>query len=94
MKDTVERKLGDLVSVGPAIRRDFELLGIRTVTELAKHEPQALYDKLCLKTGTRQDRACWTRSGQRSPKHVTRSRRWRSAAGGTGAGCGRQRVPK
>jgi len=50
-----ERDLQDLISVGPAIRRDFELLGIRTVAELAKHEPRALYDKLCRKTGKRQD---------------------------------------
>ncbi len=49
------RKLEDLVSVGKAMRRDFEMLGVRTVEELARHEPQALYDKLCRKTGTRQD---------------------------------------
>ena len=49
------RKLEDLVSVGPAIRADFELLGVHTVVELARHEPQALYDELCRKTRTRQD---------------------------------------
>jgi hypothetical protein len=52
---TDERDLEDLISVGPAIRRDFELLGIRSVAELAKHEPKALYDRLCRKTGQRQD---------------------------------------
>jgi nucleotidyltransferase/DNA polymerase involved in DNA repair len=50
-----ERKLEDLVWVGQAIRRDFELLGIHTVAELAKHEPDDLYHQLCRKTGTRQD---------------------------------------
>ena len=55
MKSVVERKLEDLVSVGPAIRRDFELLGIHTVARLAQHEPEALYHKLCRKTGKRQD---------------------------------------
>jgi hypothetical protein len=50
-----ERKLEDLVSVGPAIRRDFELLGIHTVTELSRHEPEFLYQELCRKTRTRQD---------------------------------------
>ncbi len=50
-----DRALEDLISVGPAIRRDFELLGIRTVAELARHEPKALYDRLCRKTGQRQD---------------------------------------
>jgi predicted RecB family nuclease len=55
VKNSVERKLEDLVSVGPAVRRDFELLGIRTVADLARHEPEALYRQLCRKTGTRQD---------------------------------------
>lgn len=50
-----DRKLEDLVSVGPAIRRDFALLGINTVAELAKHDPQHLYERLNRKTGTRQD---------------------------------------
>jgi hypothetical protein len=49
------RKLEDLVSVGPAMRADFELLGVHTVAELARHEPQELYDALCRKTKTRQD---------------------------------------
>ncbi len=50
-----ERKLQDLVSVGPAIRRDLELLGIRTVGQLARNSPENLYRKLNRKTGTRQD---------------------------------------
>ena len=50
-----ERKLEDLVSVGPARRRDFKLMGIRTVAQLAQHEPEDLYRKLCRKTGKRQD---------------------------------------
>ncbi len=50
-----ERKLRDLVSVGPAIAADFAALGIKSVAELAKHEPQELYDKLCRKSGTRID---------------------------------------
>jgi len=50
-----DRKLEEMVSVGPAIRRDFALLGIHTVTELAKQDPQHLYERLNRKTGTRQD---------------------------------------
>ncbi len=50
-----ERKLRDLISVGPAIAADFALLGIHSVAQLAAHEPEALYRKLCRKTGTRQD---------------------------------------
>jgi Pathogenicity locus len=55
MKSSPGRKLEDLVSVGPAIRRDLELLGIHTAARLAQHEPEALYHELCLKTGKRQD---------------------------------------
>lgn len=49
------RKLEDLVSVGPSIRRNLESLGVRTVAELARRDPQKLYDDLCRKTRTRQD---------------------------------------
>ena len=41
-----QRRLGDLVSVGPAMLRDFELLKIRSVEQLAKQDPHKLYDKL------------------------------------------------
>ncbi len=50
-----ERKLEDLVSVGPAIRRDFELLRIRTVSQLARRDAEDLYRRLNRKTGTRHD---------------------------------------
>lgn len=50
-----DRQLEDLVSVGPAIRRDLDLLGIRTVTQLARQNPEALYRRLCAKTGKKQD---------------------------------------
>lgn len=50
-----ERKLEELVSVGPAMRRDFALLGVGTVAELARREPEELYRALCEKTRTRQD---------------------------------------
>ncbi len=50
-----ERGLRDLVSVGPAIAADFAILGIKSVAELAKHEPEELYRKLCRKTGKRVD---------------------------------------
>lgn len=55
MKELRERKLQGLISVGPAIRRDFEMLGVRTVTELARRDPEVLYRELCRKTGTKQD---------------------------------------
>jgi nucleotidyltransferase/DNA polymerase involved in DNA repair len=40
------RELGDLISVGPAMLRDFELLGIRSVAQLAKQDPERMYEKL------------------------------------------------
>jgi hypothetical protein len=49
------RRLEDLVSVGPSIRRDLELLGLNSVAQLARRNPEALYRALCRKTGTRQD---------------------------------------
>ena len=55
MKAPRERTLRDLISVGPAIERDFILLGVKSVDELAKREPETLYKQLCRKTGTRQD---------------------------------------
>ena len=49
------RQLEDLVSVGPAIRRDLNVLGVRTVEQLARRDPRVLYDRLCRQTGRRQD---------------------------------------
>ena len=53
-----ERQLSDLVSIGPAMLRDFELLGIRTVAQLARRDPEKLYEKLCQITGQAQDICC------------------------------------
>ena len=49
------RELGDLISIGPAMLRDFELLGIRTIAQLAKENPQRMYEKMERVTGQRQD---------------------------------------
>src|SRR5215813_7943499 len=40
------RELKDLISIGPAMLRDFELLGIRSVEQLAKQDAKKLYAKL------------------------------------------------
>jgi hypothetical protein len=53
-----ERRLEDLASVGPATVRDLALLGVRSVEELARREPQALYQELCRRMGTRVDPCC------------------------------------
>ncbi|HMD30882.1 MAG TPA: helix-hairpin-helix domain-containing protein [Candidatus Acidoferrales bacterium] len=50
-----QRQLADLVSIGPAMLRDFEMLGIRSVAQLARRDAQAMYETLCRKTGQVQD---------------------------------------
>jgi hypothetical protein len=49
------RKLRDLISIGPAMLRDFKLLGVDSVADLARQSPERLYKKLCRITGERQD---------------------------------------
>jgi predicted RecB family nuclease len=53
-----EQQLSDLVSIGPAMLRDFELLGVRTVAQLARRNPEKMYAKLCQVTGQTQDICC------------------------------------
>jgi len=40
------RRLRDLISIGPAMLRDFELLRIRSVAQLARQDPRRMYKKL------------------------------------------------
>jgi len=53
-----ERELRDLVSIGPAMLRDFQLLGIASVVQLSRQNPEKLYEKLCQITGQAQDICC------------------------------------
>lgn len=53
-----ERELKQLISVGPLMLRDFELLGIRSVAHLARQNPEKLYEKLCVVTGQSVDICC------------------------------------
>ena len=55
---TQPRRLQSLISVGPAIARDFELLGVRSVAQLARRNPERLYGDLCRVTGKSQDICC------------------------------------
>ena len=50
-----ELQLGDLISIGPAMLRDFELLRIRSVAQLARQNPQSMYARLNRLSGRRQD---------------------------------------
>jgi predicted RecB family nuclease len=52
---SAQRQLSDLISVGPAMLRDFEQLGIRSVTQLAKQDPRKMYTRLERLTGQRVD---------------------------------------
>ncbi len=58
IKNRVHRELGDLVSVGPAMLRDFEMLGVASVAHLSRQNPEKLYEKLCQITGKPQDICC------------------------------------
>lgn len=53
-----QRRLEDLMSVGPAMLRDFELLGIRSVDQLMQQDPKRLYQRLCRISGQRHDICC------------------------------------
>lgn len=55
---TDERYLHELVSVGPAMLRDFELLGIRSVAQLAGESPRQMYRDLSRLKGQVQDICC------------------------------------
>ena len=52
---TPQRQLGDLISIGPAMLRDFDMLGVRSVAQLAKQDPARMYSRLERLTGQRQD---------------------------------------
>lgn len=75
------RKLSDLDSIGPAMLKDFELLGIRSVSQLAKKDPQNLYDQLCKITKARQDPCvldtfCCAVAQAKNPNLPKEQRRW------------------
>ncbi|MGH9496284.1 MAG: helix-hairpin-helix domain-containing protein [Candidatus Sulfotelmatobacter sp.] len=50
-----ERRLEDLISVGPAMVRDFKMLGVHSVAQLSRRNPEKLFEKLCEITGQSQD---------------------------------------
>jgi hypothetical protein len=52
------RELSDLISVGPAMLRDFQILGVHTVSQLARRSPERLYQSLCRLAPQHQDICC------------------------------------
>ena len=55
---TQVRRLEDLISVGPAMVRDFEMLGVRSIAQLARRNPEKLFEKFGEITGQAQDICC------------------------------------
>jgi len=55
--ETNNRRLTDLVSIGPAMLRDLTVLGISSVEQLARQDPRRMYRELCCIKGP-QDICC------------------------------------
>jgi predicted flap endonuclease-1-like 5' DNA nuclease len=80
-----------LRNIGPAMKRDFDLLGIRSCAQLARINADRLYLKLQRITATRHDPCVWdtfaaaihqARTGEALPWwHFTRERKRRQAQG-------------
>ncbi|MFP1130282.1 helix-hairpin-helix domain-containing protein [Asticcacaulis sp. W401b] len=51
--------LKKLRNVGPATRKDFAVLKIQTVSQLAQCDPDELYSRLQSETGVAQDPCVW-----------------------------------
>ena len=49
------RQLGELISIGPAMLRDFAQLKIHSVPQLARQNPRRMYEQLNRLSGQRQD---------------------------------------
>ena len=57
-KTLEQRQLKDLISIGPAMLRDFKLLGIRSVSQLSRRNAEKIYEELCRVTKQPQDICC------------------------------------
>lgn len=76
-----KRQLEDLVSVGPAFLRDFRLMGIETVAQLSRQNPQRLFEKLSELRGEAQDLCCLdvfcaAVAQARNPRLPARQKQW------------------
>lgn len=54
-KPAADRRLKDLVSIGPAMLKDFAKLGIGSVAELARCDPDEMYQRISDLDGVRHD---------------------------------------
>ena len=55
MKDPVVKGFTKLTNVGPAMAKDFILLGLSSPDDLKGQDPDRLYERLCELTGKRHD---------------------------------------
>jgi hypothetical protein len=55
VKQRTARQLGDLQGIGPAMLKDFELLNVRSVDQLAEEDGLELYERLNHMSGARHD---------------------------------------
>jgi hypothetical protein len=55
MREARRRRLGDLVSIGEAMLRDFERLGVTSVEQLALEDPDELYARISSLDGELHD---------------------------------------
>ena len=51
----MQDELQQLPGVGPSIAADLRRLGVRSIRELARRDPERLYAKLCELTDSKQD---------------------------------------
>ncbi|MEK6790394.1 MAG: helix-hairpin-helix domain-containing protein [Deltaproteobacteria bacterium] len=56
MRQDVLKELRRAPGVGKSIALDLYGLGVRSLDELKKQDPEKLYNRLCLKTGAHVDR--------------------------------------
>ena len=49
------KKFSDIPNVGKAMERDFMFLGLKLPADLKKQDAYKLYQKMCKKSGVRQD---------------------------------------
>jgi hypothetical protein len=91
MASTRSDELLQLRNIGPAMRRDFALLGIDSIARLARCNADVLYLALQQKTGRRHDPCVWdtlsaaihqAQTGEALPWwHFTHERKAREIAG-------------
>ena len=53
-----QRRLKDLVSIGPVMLENLELLGVKSTRELSRRNPKRMYAELCRLKRQRLDPCC------------------------------------